>query len=87
MTFTAADAAKLAQDALSLDGPYGREETLRQIEAIKKAAQSGLRQTDMMVPMDSEYRSIVTKRLEAVGFKVVAHTGREPEDYYTSISW
>ena len=86
MTFTAADAAKMAQDALSLDGPYGREQTERQIEAIKAAAQSGLRQTTM-VSMASEYRSIVVKRLEVLGFKVVAHTGREPEDYYTAISW
>ena len=86
MTFTAADAAKMAQDALSLDGPYGREQTERQIGAIKAAAQSGLRQTTM-VSMASEYRSIVVKRLEALGFKVLAHTGRDPEDHYTSISW
>ena len=84
--FTAADAAQMATDALSLDGPYGRRETDRQIEMIKGAARAGLRET-IMTGMQPQYVNIVRLRLESLGFSVIDSTGREPEDYCTIIRW
>jgi hypothetical protein len=53
---------------------------------IRGCAKMGLRNTSMCgVPI--EFRDIVRQRLEAVGFKVKDHTGRDAEDFYTDITW
>ena len=84
--FTADMARKMAEDALSLDGPYGRKETDDMMDRIRGCAQKGQRNTSMCgVP--TQYRDIVRRRLEAAGYKVQDHVGREPEDYYTDITW
>lgn len=84
--FTAAEAVKLSQEALSLDGAYGRIETERQIAMIKSAAKSGMRST-CMIGMHPQYLEIVRLRLEALGFTIKEHTGPEPEDCFTGIHW
>lgn len=84
--FTAAEAARLAEEALSLDGPYGRKDTDKMLARIRGCAERGQRNTTMCgVPL--QYRDIVRQRLEAAGFKVKDQTGREPEDCYTEITW
>lgn len=84
--FTADMARKLSEDALSLDGPYGREETRQMLDRIRGCAEKGQRNTSMCgVP--HQFRDIVRRRLEAAGFKVKDHTGREAEDFYTDITW
>ena len=84
--FTADMARQLSEAALSLDGPYGRKETQEMLARIRGCAEKGQRNTSMCgVP--HQFRDIVRRRLEAVGFKVKDHTGREPEDCYTDITW
>jgi hypothetical protein len=84
--FTAADAAQLANEAVSLDGPYGRKETDSMLERIRGCARKGQRNTSLCgVP--AQFRDIVKCRLEAVGFKVKEHQGRESDENYVDISW
>ena len=87
MTFTADMARKMAEDALSLDGPYGREETEKMLDRIRGCAQKGQRNTTLCgVP--HVFHDIVKRRLEAAGFKIKDHhSDREPEDNFTDISW
>jgi hypothetical protein len=87
--FTADMARQLAEQALSLDGPYGRKETEDMLGCIRGCAEKGQRNTSMCgVPI--QFRDIVRRRLQAAGFKVEKFTtdnGRDPEDCYTDISW
>lgn len=84
--FTADVARQLAEEALSLDGPYGREDTEKMMNRIRGCAQMGQRNTSMCgVPI--QFRDIVRRRLQAAGFKVKDHTGRDAEDCYTDITW
>lgn len=88
--FTADMARKMAEEATSLDGPYGREATDKMLDHIRECAQKGQRNCRMMAwpVIPSDHVEITRQRLEAVGF-IFTYRGsqRDPEDCYTEISW
>lgn len=87
--FTADMARKMAEEALSLDGSYGREATEKMLDHIRECAQKGQRSCRMLAEVPEEFDTVVIQRLEALGFIITHKVGgqREPDDCYTEISW
>ena len=84
MEFTANHARKLAEDATALDGEVAQAETQVCLQAIKKAASSGLRSCDITVPYN--HRTLITRRLEYAGFTIkTTSEGRDGD--FTTASW
>jgi len=82
MSFTAADARKLAEDATDIDGPVGKVETQRCLDAIKTAAQSGKRECYLD---RTQHWDLVKRRLAKANFKITV-TSLRAGDYIVA-SW
>lgn len=86
MYFTAQDAAKLSDQAYSLNGFYARQQTIQQLDNIKYVASQGRRET-LLISMAHEFRETVIRRLRELGYMVeyIPPSDRWSEDY--KITW
>ena len=81
---SAADVRRIAEEATSIDGPYGKVEFTKCMNDIRAAAKKG--QYSCYVDLGGSHAGVVRKRLEALGF-IVKTTNDQRDGDFTTVSW
>lgn len=84
-TFTAADALRLYEEAIDVNGKVAQAETAQCLAKIKAAAENGERACYIDPPY--KYRDLVIRRLQSLGFTVKVFDDQRDQTSTTTVSW